>query len=108
TAGTYWLAWQASCATNVSPATCPYKVLPGRINPPGQNSRVYTNGSWQYVVDSGNAVGLNMMIKGSATVGVKSVYNPAVENTLSQNVPNPFSNATVISYSLAEQDNVKL
>ncbi|HXS35190.1 MAG TPA: T9SS type A sorting domain-containing protein [Flavipsychrobacter sp.] len=107
-AGTYWLSWSATCATtSPSPAT-PYKVLPGRVNPPGQMSRIFADGSWEYIVDSGNNVGLNMMIIGRAGLAVAPIQNYNSENTLGQNAPNPFSNTTVISYSLAESGNVKL
>jgi len=109
-AGTYWLSWSVTCASpsTVSPAVTPYKVLPGRVNPPGQMSRTLYAGSWGYNIDNGLSVGLNMIIKARAGLAVTPIHNNNSENVLGQNVPNPFSNTTVISYSLAENGYVKL
>jgi hypothetical protein len=105
--GTYWLAWSATSSSGSGSASTPYKVLPGRINPVGQQSRMLYGGSWDYNIDNGDTVGLNMMIIGRAGLGVELTKNNSV-NILSQNVPNPFSNTTVISYRLAGSGGVKL
>jgi len=107
-AGTYWLSWSATCTSTITSATCPYKVLTGRINPPGQMSRIYYGGAWQYVIDNGDTAGLNMILLGNAYLGVNSVQGYGDETMLQQNAPNPFSNVTTISYSLANEGNVQL
>jgi len=107
-AGTYWLSWSATCTSTITSATCPYKVLPGRINPPGQMSRIYYRGAWQYVIDNGDTAGLNMILMGNAYLGVNSVQGYGDETTLRQNAPNPFSHTTTISYNLAKEGNVQL
>lgn len=105
--GTYWLSWSATCATTTSSATTPYKVLPGRINPPGQISKLYNGSSWIDVIDNGSNVGLNKIIKASSKVFITSTSNyPA--DLLCQNVPNPFNKTTVISYTVTENSNVKI
>jgi len=106
--GTYWLSWSATCTSTITSATCPYKVLPGRINPPGQMSRIYYGGTWQYVIDNGDTAGLNMILMGNAYLGVNSVQGYSDETTLHQNAPNPFSHTTTISYNLAKEGNVQL
>jgi hypothetical protein len=97
--GTYWLSWSVAGSLTNS-CVAPDKVLPGRINPPGQTARGVYNGIWQYLTDSGQVNGLNMIIK--ATAGLTSV--PQVQNPspllLAQNAPNPFNNETTISYYL--------
>ncbi len=112
TAGTYWLSWSASgpsIATNNENA--PQKVLPGRVNPTGQMGRGQYGGTWQYLTDSGNAVGFNKIIKGSAaavaTLGVTGTTNKAV-NCLNQNMPNPFSGTTTISFYLQQPGYIKM
>lgn len=107
-AGTYWLSWSATCTSTITSATCPYKVLPGRINPPGQQSRIYYHGAWQYVIDNGDTAGLNMIVKGNAYLGVSSVQGYSDGTALQQNAPNPFSDATTIVYNLAKESNVQL
>jgi hypothetical protein len=107
-AGTYWLAWSATCATTTSSATTPFQVLPGRVNPPGQMAKAFSSGAWLDVIDNGNNVGLNMMIKAGASLAVDPLKCCGPENMLSQNEPNPFSNTTLITFSLAEAGNVKL
>lgn len=108
TAGTYWLSWSATCSTAVTSAATPYKVLPGRINPPGQKARVLYAGVWNYEIDNGDTAGFNMLIKARAGLAVAQLQNTNSANVLYQNIPNPFSSTTVISFSLAESSNVKL
>ncbi|MBS1689424.1 MAG: T9SS type A sorting domain-containing protein [Bacteroidetes bacterium] len=106
--GTYWLSWSATCTSTITSATCPYKVLPGRINPPGQQSRILYGGAWQYVIDNGDTAGLNMIIEGNAYLGVDPAQGYRDGTTLHQNVPNPFSHTTTINYNVAEEGNVQL
>lgn len=107
-AGTYWLSWSATCTSTITSATCPYKVLPGRINPPGQMSRIYYGGAWQYVIDNGDTAGLNKILIGNAYLGVNTVAGKNDKTVLDQNAPNPFRHSTTISYSLAREGNVQL
>ena len=106
-AGHYWLSWSA---TGSLPGACvaPDKVLPGRINPPGQVARASYSGSWDYLVDSIVVNGMDMIIK--ARAGLASV--PVVQNlpalVLGQNAPNPFNSETAISYYLPQEGFVKL
>ncbi|MCD6012871.1 MAG: hypothetical protein K0Q79_2733 [Flavipsychrobacter sp.] len=109
TAGTYWLSWSATCASTFNPAVCPYKVLPGRLNPPGQVSRIlYPGSSWQYATDNGLNIGLNKIIKAKAGLAALPAIAGNARNTLSQNIPNPFSNTTEITYNLAVAGDVTL
>ena len=107
-AGTYWLAYSATNATVGSSVSTPFKVLPGRINPPAQSARVFASGSWQYVIDNGDTAGLNMIIKGSASLGVNSINEHEAETIYIQNAPNPFNNTTEIKYILPEEGHIKL
>jgi len=99
-AGTYWLCWSSAGSLSTAP-DCPDKVLPGRINPTGQNARQLYGGKWYYVGDSGNTVGMDMIIKASEGLSADNVQ-PALK--LNQNVPNPFSSSTKISFYLAESE----
>ena len=109
TAGRYWLAWSASCANTSSSPGTPYKVLPGRINPTGQMAmRKLAGTSWNYLIDNGDSIGLNMIIKASPTVSIKPMQDYNSEKVLAQNVPNPFGSNTTISYSLSEPCYIKL
>lgn len=104
--GTYWLAWSTSGSLPIIP-NCAEKVLPGRINPSGQSARQLVKGSWNYMEDSGNTLGMNMIIKASKGLAVNEVSNKKSQ-LLNQNFPNPFNNSTTISFSLSVDDNVKL
>jgi hypothetical protein len=110
TAGTYWLSWSAA-GPGTNTTFVPQKVLPGRVNPPGQTARGLYGGTWQYLTDSGNAVGMDMIIKGSAaavaSVGVSTMNNNSVDR-LSQNIPNPFTGTTTISFYLQQAGYVKM
>jgi len=110
TAGTYWLSWAAAGPGTNSTYT-PEKVLPGRVNPPGQMGRGQYGGVWQYLSDSGNVVGLDKIIKASpaalAQLDVPAISN-APANGLGQNIPNPFSTATDISFYLLDAGPVKM
>jgi hypothetical protein len=108
TAGTYWLSWSAACFTTSNSAVTPYQVLPGRLNPPGQMSRIYAGGVWTYATDNGLSIGLNMILKGKAGIAAVPGQHLNAENALGQNVPHPFSNTTTITYNLAEDGYVKL
>ncbi len=110
TAGAYWLSWSAAGpGTNI--AYSPDKVLPGRVNPPGQMARGEYNGDWKYLDDSGLNAGLDMIIKASpaalASLSVPTATNPGA-NGLGQNRPNPFSDATIISFFLQQAGDVTL
>lgn len=96
--GTYWLSWSAAGSLSAIPFS-PDKVLPDRSNPLGQTARQLYGGKWNYIVDSGNLMGMDMVIKASAglTAGVPTVSNSPYF-TLSQNLPNPFSSSTDLSF----------
>ena len=106
-AGTYWFQWSVS-ASGSGFGNCPPKVLPGRINPAGQDGRWDTAGAWSTIVDNGNSIGFNKIIKASASVAasVPSLNKPGV--SLGQNVPNPFSNTTTISFYMPQAGYSKL
>jgi hypothetical protein len=106
-AGTYWLACSATGSLTGTTST-PSKVLPGRINPTGQQERQLLNGSWNTVSDNGHNAGMNMVIKASAAaLGMPVVTNTPVVS-LGQNVPNPFSETTTISFYVTQPGFVKL
>jgi hypothetical protein len=102
TAGAYWLSWSAAGISTSNPANSPYKVLPGRVNPPGQMGRQFIDGEWYYVTDNSNSTGFDMMIEASAGLAAVPAINNNPENVLGQNTPNPFGNTTEISYYLQE------
>jgi len=104
--GTYWLVWSAT-GTDTGTISSPEKVLPGRINPSGQNARQEHNGTWNTIIDDSHTIGLNMLIKASADVSVKNITN-STSPTLSQNTPNPFSESTNISFYLPQDGYTKL
>jgi hypothetical protein len=104
--GTYWLAW--SFAGTFPIISSPVKVLPGRINPPGQQARGEYSGVWNYVTDNGNDVGFSKIIKASAAVAGITEINKAQAAVLSQNIPNPFTGATSISFYLPEEGYTRL
>lgn len=108
TAGTYWMSWSAICSTSTNSAVTPYKVMPGRLNPPGELSKIFVGGSWLNAVDNGNNIGLNMIIKGKAGLAGVAEQEHNSANFLSQNMPNPFSNTSNITYTLADDGYVKL
>jgi len=111
TAGTYWLSWSCAGTSSVNPPNAPYKVLPGRINPPGQMGRYSYQGRWGYMTDSSLNIGMNMIIKTSAatvaSLGVQEVNSNAAA-ILDQNIPNPFSGSTSISFYLPQAGYAKL
>jgi hypothetical protein len=107
--GTYWLSWSTLGTLSSAYTTgCPPKVLPGRINPPGQMGLQYFDNEWHPVVNDGQPLGFNKILKssGSATgiINVNSI-SPIV---LYQNVPNPFNGSTGISFYLQQAGYVKL
>jgi type IX secretion system substrate protein len=104
-AGTYWLSWSA--AGVIHQDASPDKVLPGRINPSGQMARQLTGGSWNYITENGNEVGMNMIIEASASVGIPNIANNEFVR-LNQNIPNPFSEFTVVSFNLPRAGYAKL
>ncbi len=111
-AGTYWLSWSAagpSISTNNE--NSPQKVLPGRVNPSGQMGRGQYGGVWYYLTDSSNSVGFNKIIMGSAAA-VATLDVPGGPgkhgNYLNQNVPNPFSGETIISFYMQERGYAKM
>jgi hypothetical protein len=108
--GTYWLSWSSATSLPGIPSS-PDKVLPGRINPPGQVSRQLFGGVWYNTKDSGNAIGMNMIIKASAAamalVKVPDVNSP-LQSFLSENIPNPFTAFTDISFYMPQQGYAKL
>jgi hypothetical protein len=110
TAGTYWLCWSAAVSTSptTNPAVTPYQVLPGRLNPPGQMSRIGYGGSWQYATDNGLNIGLNFIIKGKAGLAGITEQERNAAGMLGQNIPNPAVNRTTIGYDLPAENDVQL
>jgi hypothetical protein len=108
-AGTYWLSWAAvGLYSGTEPADAPDKVLPGRVNPSGQVARQFYSNTWHNIVDSGNAVGMDMMIIGGAAVSGVTTINEQASPVLGQNIPDPAGNTTSISYYLQNDAPVKL
>lgn len=107
-AGTYWLAWSAACFITTNSAVTPYQVLPGRLNPPGQVSRMYYSGSWFNATDNGQSIGLNFIIKGKAGLATVAEEEHSGIALLSQNTPNPASDETNISFTIPESGDVQL
>ncbi len=106
-AGTYWLSWSAAGSEPSNPS-CPQKVLPGRVNPSGQMARQFYGGSWNYISDSGNAVGFGKIIKAKAGLASTPVLANNTISVLNQNAPNPFTATTEISWYLPVAGYVKL
>ncbi len=106
--GTYWLSWSAlGTLSDTGTTSSPPKVLPARINPPGQMGRQYYNGVWDSVVDDGQIEGFNMIIKAKA--GIESVAKVTESNSLlNQNCPNPFTGSTKISFYVPEAGYAKI
>ncbi len=107
TEGTYWLSWSAACSSpNIPDAPC--KVLPGRLNPPGQQARQLYAGTWYYATDSGKSMGMNMIIKAKAGLTAVSDLNKKAGVEQVQNNPNPFNGTTDITFRLAEAGHATL
>ena len=106
-AGAYWLSWSGTGSLAVAPAS-PDKVLPGRVNPSGQRARQLFGGVWDYITDSSQAIGMDMLIKaGAAVAGITNVNNTSL-STLCQNVPNPFNGNTNIAFYMSQAGYAKL
>jgi len=106
-AGTYWLHWSAKPSDN-GPVYSPPKVLPGRINPSGQNGRQDSTGSWTTINDNGRNDGFDKMVIGSAAVTAVPELSNKPTASLNQNVPNPFNSTTNISFSIKQAGYVRL
>lgn len=100
-AGTYWLSWSIAGSGSYYPYS-PTKVLPGRINPPGQMGRQLYGGAWHYISDSGKTVGFGKIIKARAGLDAVTNVTRAENPLLSQNVPNPFQNVTSIPFYMPQ------
>jgi hypothetical protein len=107
--GTYWLAWSSAGTGTPSNFSSPEKVLPGRINPPGQQARWHEGsmGLWSYAVDRDNDIGFNKIIKASDSVAAVPKIN-IITGILNQNAPNPCSGSTNISFYLPSAGYTKL
>ncbi len=113
--GTYWLSWAGLPYTSPGAGPgypipwCPPKVLPGRINPPNQQGRYDSSGTWKVAIDNSDTLGFNKIIKGSYTGGTAvGNVNERPYSLLSQNVPNPFSGTTGISFYMPQTGHAKL
>ncbi len=107
TEGTYWLSW-SSAGSSASIPDAPDKVLPGRINPSGQTARQLFGGTWYYIRDSSDNIGMDMIIKASAAVAGVSNVNQTAPAILDQNTPNPFSNTTEISFYMPQSGHARV
>ncbi|MCX7878804.1 MAG: hypothetical protein N2510_09235 [Ignavibacteria bacterium] len=69
--GNYWIEYWLGGTLASGPFTPP-KVLPGRINPPNQNSRQRTisTNTWAPTTDAGANVGFNFVIMGQNLTGI--------------------------------------
>jgi hypothetical protein len=106
-AGTYWLQWSVS-ASGSGYGNCPPKVLPGRINPAGQDGMADTAGSWSTIFDNGNTVGFNKIIKASAAIAASVPALNLPTTSLGQNAPNPFSGSTTMSFYMSQTGYARL
>ena len=107
TSGSYWLRW-STLRSGPWYGNCPPKVLPGRINPPGQEGRQDSSGTWWFLANSGHRPGFNKIIKASAGVAAVSQVNNSEGYLLGQNYPNPFTDVTTISFTLPGSGHVVL
>jgi len=107
TAGSYWLRWST---TRSGPwyGNCPPKVLPGRINPPGQEGRQDSSGTWWYLANSGQRPGFNKIFKASAAVAAVPAIGTTAPALESHNFPNPFTANTTISFTLPAAGTIDL
>jgi len=107
TAGTYWLSWSAS-GTLTATTSSPEKVLPGRVNPMGQTARQMYGGAWTYIIDNGDNIGMNFIIKASNAVSSVPTTTNEKSIALNQNFPNPCSESTNITFFLGEEGWAKI
>ena len=105
--GSYWLSWSSAGSLTNNPVA-PDKVLPGRINPSGQQGRGYYGGTWSYLNDSGQVNGMDMIIEASAAVAASVPLLNSQSLLLDQNVPNPFNITTSISFYMPQAGYAKL
>ena len=106
-ANTYWLRW-STLASGTGRINCPPKVLPGRINPSGQQAKQDSSGRWYTLSYNGQHSGFSKIVKASAAVAsVAKIIKPPVIS-LSQNTPNPFKGNTQISFYTPQDGGVKL
>ena len=110
-AGTYWMAWSAYGNFPDGPY-CPPKVLPGQVNPPGQDGKQFDNGNgvWVNCVDSISPTGVqrlgfNFILKGPSATGINGVSRLQADFLL---VPNPVQDKATLSFSLNNPDEVNL
>lgn len=105
--GSYWLRW-STIRSGPWYGNCPPKVLPGRINPPGQEGRQDSSGTWWYLANSGHRPGFNKIIRASAAVAAVAQTATTTGDLLQQNCPNPFAEGTSIAFTLPEAGKAKL
>ncbi len=110
TAGTYWLIWSAAGNSSLTGPWCPPKVLPGRINPGGQNGMQRVSGVWKAAKDSTSPtemqnLGFNFILKGSSPSAIGQVA--ALDADL-QLVPNMVQSKAVIRFNLSERTQASL
>lgn len=96
TAGTYWFVWSVRTPLSNVVSAFP-KVLPFRENPADQNARMRFYGYWENVIDNGEKVGFNMIIKGSGQVTGTSLSSSAANVSI---FPNPADDDLYADFSL--------
>ncbi len=107
--GYYWFEVGATGSSASGPFSPP-KVLPGRLNPPGQNAKQYTVSTMTYanMLDVSTICGMNVILRGTSFVGIGNNNQSPMKYSLDQNYPNPFNPMTKIEFELAKAGQTKL
>jgi hypothetical protein len=110
TQGVYWIEYTLGGTLASGPFTPP-KVLPGRLNPPGQNSRqrTFATNSWAAALDGSTPVGYGFIIRGQNLTAISGNSNEIpVKYALKQNYPNPFNPVTTIEFDIPNSGYTRL
>jgi len=110
TQGVYWIEYWLGGTLASGPFTPP-KVLPGRLNPPGQNARqrTFSTNMWAAALDGSTPVGYGFIIRGENLTAISGNGNEIpIKYALKQNYPNPFNPTTNIEFDIPKSGFTRL